>query len=371
MKKTSLLFGAILGCMLYTSCSDEGGKDDVNGDDPKIIKEAPLATEETPLKIEQLEKGISIDGATVKSGTISPTSNITFDVVDKEQSGFLDTGFNIELNVPDNYGGAILQILDESGNPSENYYDIPSDFKFSSSFKKRRKKHHKVSAKSLNDNNDSSLTIEVGFDETIPPGRFCYWICPYDADGNIGEPVEVCVEIESWGGNDNIAGTWNYTKEEEVVNGVLEVIDAGEADCTTSFTFCDSSEDEYEDCDTINSLSLTFLSNGAFTVNLNRTSTDIDFDDCQIKDFNSVSISKGNWAYNEEEGLITLVTNEYSETIDGEPVTDEYAIDDELGVGIELKLAVSGNNLEFSYNDTFSTGLDEQIEESVTIFFKK
>ena len=209
MKKT-ILTTSILASLLFFNCSKEDTPEENN-----IIEVPESTAEETIIEVGTLEDGISIEGATIQNGTISPNEETSFSVSKSEQSGFQDVGFEIELNVPENYAGAYLQLLSEDGTPSENYYDIPNATYSSKNLSTNTPsrffaiKSSSLSAKTLEDEVE---TIEVDFDNTVPAGSFCYYLCIYDTDGNISAPQTLCVEVEEWGGNDNLVGSWNLTK---------------------------------------------------------------------------------------------------------------------------------------------------------------
>ncbi|GAA4272138.1 hypothetical protein U6A24_11580 [Aquimarina gracilis] len=351
---SSLLLGAI-------SCgSDDESPADLTQVDPNPV-------EDMVIDVNTASQGISVNGATRVTGNApTPNGNISFETSATEQSAFLSNGFDIRLNVPDTYAGAYLQVV-ENGTAASDYLDIPN-LAFGASNATRTKKHgmFKNTPAKMNDN---EVTIDVNFAETLPPGQFCYFLCIYDDAGNISEPVEVCVEVEAWGGNNNLVGTWNYTKSVE--EGVTTNI--GDADCEAYEQFgCNNNEtitieDAY--CFTLNSLPIIFNADGTYSFEEKFSVRDIDFnataETCTptFKEEDETYSSRGNWAYDEEEKKLTLIEFSYVETSNGETFegTEENGY-----VIFSGTITLSGSELVIS--ETFN---EDGIELTDQYFFTK
>lgn len=314
MKKLNLfLFSALL--LGVISC----GSDDEAPSDLTLVD--PNPAEDVVIDANTVASGISVDGATRNTGNApAPNStDLTFDSNAAEQSAFLSNGFDIRINVPDTYAGAYLQVAG-----SNEYLTIPSSTIFAAKTAGKNKKTgiFKNTQAKMNDN---EVQIDVDFAASVPAGTFCYLLCIYDENGNISQPVEVCVEVEAWGGNSNLVGTWNYSKSIE--DGVT--IGIGEADCDDQNELtCDNNNtisvpDAY--CYTLNSVPITFNADGTYEYEAKSTYRSMDFDTtlatCTatfLPEEEETYISRGNWAYDEEEKKLTLVEFSYVEMQNGE-----------------------------------------------------
>ena len=393
MKKTILLSSVLVG-LFFTNCSsDDSTSNEGTGTDVEQNIE-----EETNIEITTLEDGISIEGATFETGTLTPNELTSFSVNEIEQSGFQDVGFEIELNVPDNYAGAYLQLLSEDGTTSENYYDIP-DASFSrkalnsnssSSGGLFSTKSSRQSAKSLE---DEVTTIEVDFDSTIPAGSFCYYLCIYDTEGNISAPQTLCVEVEAWGGNDALVGNWTFTKIDFTEFDKNYTQTAGQEICDNDGDYSINCYDDngsiikeefIEECNTIISLLLNLNSNGSQSYTTEDSYTEYDYEqfseDCTLvyDAFTSKDTATGNWAYNEEEKILTIIDYSYDEVItkNGEDYDDGYDSEDEVGIGFNLYVTKASSNeliLEARYNDLeyLEDGSFEEYEYKAVYYFTK
>ncbi len=382
MKKLILSF-ASLTSLLFINCSSDDSNSSSPSDGSMLLDVAQNPIEESPINLQTLEKGITIPDAIVKTGTITPTGDISFDIDAKKQSAFLDTGFSVELEVPDNYAGAFIQLKGDNGELSDTYFDISNNQSFG--FKNLNKQlstslftSKNTAAKSLEDDTNV-IEIDVEFENTIPPGRFCYLVCIYDDQGNISEPTEVCVEVEAWGGNSNLVGTWTYDREEIVLTDGTKTIRIGEkSDCFTNRTFCDNTQKEVEHCEVTNSLVFTLSANGTQTIEENTDEDQFIFDEEDINNcaetaaINILSTHKGNWAYNEEEKKLTLVIFEFSGSEDGEPITDEFEIADNIGIGFDVEVfKLTSNELVFKVEDIETIDNNGDVIDTTGFFYFK
>ncbi len=334
-----------LGVLALWSCKED---DDINFID---LLDVPQNTaEEARLDTENVEAGLIIEGATLETGTLTPSGDISFELDDTSYTGLQQLGFGMELTVPDNYAGTYLQLVEEDGTMSDNYFNIPVvsyDFEMSpkTQTKNKKKSHTSIfeahaKTKRVGQDEENVAYIDVSFAETISEGTFCYVLCIYDTEGNISAPTEVCVEIEAFGGNDALVGSWNFVKNEEYRDDVYEeTFTAGVDDCEeaslTAEQLCDSEASlKDEEC---------YSESGVFTINADGTfvfeyqSTDDSYEYNYNMDIEAscyyyveeVEEGKlyGNWSYNEEEKAFFLVATSREvilHTQNGEPYEDDY-----------------------------------------------
>ncbi|WP_010181949.1 hypothetical protein [Aquimarina agarilytica] len=362
MKKPILITCLSLFALL-ASCS----KND-DGNTPNAVNNN--SQEENSISLQNLDEGISISRAKkITESLPTPTGNINFNV-ENTQSATLNNGFSFEINVPDNYAGAYIQFQTADGNEkSSSYFDIPKE-SFGSGFKQLNNSNKGlkiVTQKSTN--NNSTEEIDVVFNETIPPGKFCYTICIYDADNNISQLQEVCVEVEAWGGSNELVGKWNLEKivYENETGETKKTVLLGEEDCdinsSNSNITCDNGEtitinNQY--CDITSKLEFTINSDGTASFLNDGIEKSLDYksskEQCNevFKTDNFTYKGKGNWAYDEEEKNFILVTFEDENFINGE--LEEQTNDDDEGPETdELNVvSVSGNELIFVLEETTS-----------------
>lgn len=397
MKKNVLLASCLISLMFVNCSKDDGVPSD---SDTGLVEVVESVVEEEEISISVLEKGISIEGASLKSGELTPNEQTSFSVDETELSGFQDVGFDIELNVPEDYAGAYLQIISEDGTASDNYYDIPSSIYYYKNSEKKTKlsffnketaSGKIVSAKDEEEVNE--VTIEVDFDGAIPAGSFCYYLCIYDADGNISAPQNICVEVEEWGGNDNLVGNWVFEKIVTTTNGISETVEDGEKDFDSYTTHCKTGiEYDVDPYFVIENFLFNLNANGSQSYSADIIDSSIDFesfdDNCEVKyDIYTENVNyTGNWAYDEEEEKLTLVDYTYNvsdETKNGEPYVDPYDYDEvyETGIGFDLYLvSVTSSELvvefreeytDYNYDESTGEYTTSPIKEVITYYFTK
>ncbi len=316
MKKTYLCFLAAVS-LAIVSCGDDDSND--NG----LITVNPDPTEEIALDPSNVSENIIIaNGTKVEGDAPAPNGDLSFSLTETNQSAFQKSGFEITFNAPANYAGSYIQVVSSNGTKASSYWDVSGFGKTKSSqqkSKRNKKRAITTTAKQLED----EVEIDVDFENTITAGTFCYFICIYDTDGNISEPVEVCVEVEAWGGNPNVTGTWNYIKT--VTNG--ETIELGQENfCEGDITItCDNQNTILIDeawCYVTTSLIMNFNEDGTYSYtekyfNSKALNYDTTQANCEATfdsdEEESIYVSKGNWAYDEEEGNLTLVEFEWTD----------------------------------------------------------
>jgi len=359
MKKAYLCAAASL-FLVAVSCSN----DDT---DTAFVSVNPDPSEEVALNPDDVSGNIIINNGTLVSGNApTPTGSLAFSLDETTQSGFQKNGFNIIFDGPTNYGGAYIQVQSADGTMAGNYWNVASPNRSNEITNRKRKS---ILGQLANKSNDQEIEIDVDFEDTVTAGTFCYVICIYDTDGNISQPIEVCVEVEAWGGNPNLVGTWNYTKQIE--NG--ETFSVGEQRCDDATVFCNNQEELVVPnayCDTTVSLPITFNADGTYEYLATGTFTDFDYnasaEACQAvfnDPKNDSYRSRGNWAYDEEEQKLTLVEFEYAE-ISGDETYEGTVENGDLLIDADSE--ITSNSLIL--RETFTSG---GITENFEIFFNR
>ena len=361
MKRT-LLCLTMSAFFAMISCSKDDDSDTTNQD----LENAAL--EEVALDATEVSSGIIIEGAEKKQGQApAPNGNATFIIDTKKQSAFQQNGFDIELQVPENYAGSYLVIQDANGMAAE-YFDIPkgAGLKNKNVAKPKTKKNFlKSSVQKMNEN---EVEIDVDF-KNIPPGQFCYLLCIYTEEGFVSQPSEICVEVEAWGGNSTVVGEWSFQKSTYVYDDINDTTEVGVIECDDRTIYCVNQdqvnvEDAY--CDTTLFGNLKFNNDGTYTYISETDVKTIDYEKSEeaceavFREFVEEVISNGNWAYNEEENILTIVEFEYTD----EEGTETYE-DGDLSFSGTLK--VDGSTMEI-YEEEIYEG---QLETYLSIFKRK
>lgn len=298
-----------------------------------------------------LNSGISIEGAVKKTTTPpKPNSNLNLSVSSNTIQGLQKSGFNLSFTSTEtNIAGAYLQFKDANGNFSTSFFDIPL-----ASLKQSKKGNVKRPIKSNKTIIEKkTYQINVDFTELIPAGKFCGELYIYDSANNISQPITVCIEVESWGGNAELVGEW-----------VLETSDYNE----TSSIYCANGtniEVPYEQV--VNEyLSLKLTETGNFEINDRSEYKNLDYDatnnSCSAvyeNDTNKYeSIQKGQWAYNEDSKKLTLVSFSYLDILEPQYneiyPNGELVIDDVTVSIINSKLVIVDTYIENGETFTFT-----------------
>ncbi|MCL5244634.1 DUF5004 domain-containing protein [Cellulophaga sp. 20_2_10] len=352
MKKVNLLLVCFLAVNFFSCSSDDDSS--AKNNDAEIN-----AQENEPLEINNVSSALIIEGATKKTGSITPTGGLEFTMDYSKQSAFQKNGFEIEFNSASDYTGAYIQLKDENG-MADSYFDIPrSEISISGKGEQTKKNRSFLKGKSAGKENDA--TIEVNLEESVTAGTFCYLICLYDGEGNISEPTEVCVTVEAWGGKSDLVGSWKFTKE--IADN--EEIKVNEEDCSTfDYTLCNE-EVIVDECSTVNFLNLKFNSDGTFNYQNSFSEKNINWNNSDeacdvIYDEEDTSADKsGKWAYNEEDNKLTLVVFSETETYDGE---EESYVFENGALDLEGTITISGSTLIIK--ELFeNVGLEDDIYE--------
>lgn len=381
MKFLKLTYVAI-ALLLAVNCSkdDDGSSSADTGS--SVLNNNESENQDIPLNV--LDQGLSIVGAEKISEALPEPNGATSFDVENSQSGFLNAGVQFELQVPSNYAGAYIQIQSTDGSQkSESYFNVPAESLFS--FKVKNNKGLKFISQSITENNPNISTeeIRIDFNESVPAGKFCYTICVYDTENNISLPQTVCVEVEAWGGNSEIVGSWKFTKQEESTNGgPISTVNLNEKDCEDPFSDTITCEDgntlNYTSnyCDTTTNLVLNINADGTQSIISEFIDESFDFTNSRLQCIEVLRVedikfeSSGNWAYDEEERIITFIEFANTETING--VVDSEVVED-FGFEIEL-VSVSASSLVVQVTDTytdFNSSSEEPETKTTKFFFEK
>ena len=175
-----------------------------------------LPVEEAPLDQNSFSNNVNIEGATQYQGEINPNANISFQLENSESIlATVETGFNIDLSVPESAEGAFVQFKSQNGDLADSFFGVP----ISSSNKPSRKDNTRY-ARKINKNKKNSTPLEfsfnISFNEISEAGIICVNIYVYDAASNVSYPVEVCVTINNFGGGPSgLTGSWRYVSWED------------------------------------------------------------------------------------------------------------------------------------------------------------
>ncbi len=313
MKKT-ILYSLLATTIFLTACKKDDDASDVTKTvtiinlDETVNDEAINSTEEFEIDVATLKSGIEIPSGDFVDA-LPPASNadLGLDLESTDVDGFKETGFSINFSTTDEIAGAYFRIKNTDGEYVNGYYDI-TDFDTENS---------RVASKKNKRGNSSKIAVaddyilDINFNENIPAGIFCVEICVYDASNNVGEIQTVCIEIEAWGGLENIADAYRVTSMDYLENGSI-------------------TETEY-------------LENGEWDIEMKPDGTYIESFD------NGDDVYYGKWAYNEVDKTLTTIdfVNVYKE--DGETITEEY----ENGSLYFEGVSIEANQDKMSWSDTF------------------
>ncbi|WP_289038155.1 hypothetical protein [uncultured Zobellia sp.] len=334
--KINLVLLLSISILQFTSC---GGSDD----SPEVKKEVA----EDPMKQQEEEKeeaeekeeeapsteesnkivdNVIIKGATKVEG-MPPTPNkaISMDLTEVDKNAFINEGFDIPVVSDAEVQGLYLQFKAADGGLSDSYLDVDLTTVSGKSAKKTRglvdygHRSFNLSAK------DTDFTAQVSFTAEIEPQEFCYVVCVYDGAGNISEPQEVCITVNSWGGPVDLVGEWEMTKqvfgEPDENDKVTEIV--GEELC----------EDDSDYCYIIDYLDLTLSADGTYLIERydRERSKDSTYENGEWWK----TTQEGNWSYTNEKELVLV----------------EYSYIEEDKDGVEVDVYEVGDADVYEYND--------------------
>ncbi|WP_396591025.1 hypothetical protein [Allomuricauda sp. R78024] len=367
----NLKIWALALVVTLAACSKDSESD--NDQNDQAIEEL----ENTPLQANEVANNVVIQGGTKNDGT-PPTPNeaISLDVSASSKTALLGEGFEVSIDSDAAITGAYLQFKANDGTMADSYYDIDINANSSSAKSLKRfmgKNGKNVSLITAKEDDD---TLDVDFNSNIEPGTFCYVICVYDADGNISAPQEVCVTVESWGGNGNLVAEWNLTKEEYPgEEGGIDIDLAGVSECDTNTATCSNEMTlEFEECYLVEFGSITFKEDGTYEYEYKGGEDYLDYntsiESCEASYIEYVYhyTSFGNWAYVADEKRLTIVEYSYNDAgTDGEGEQTYQPGDGELLYDGFIEL--DGNSLIIT--ESFDDDGDGIFEEVFKAYFEK
>ncbi len=357
MKITKTLLTLIALSVLIYSCSSDDGN--TNGNEQLADEQNQL--EEAPVPLANINSDISIDGAAKNQGTPpAPNSNINLEIDSGQAEAFQSSGFNLKFSTSEtNIAGAYLLFKDSDNNTASDYFDIPvSSFKTNKSDNTKSDKSLKRGPLSKNNNLvDGEYEIDVDFGSSFPPGKFCADLCIYDEQNNISQIVTVCIEVEAWGGNAEIAGEWVFDRYLEDAIEKREVVCENEETITADYYL----EDELTWTLVLNENGNYYESYKGFYKQLNieatRNSCTAEYENSSEED----SKYSGNWAYNEDKKTLTIIDFKFEDFLnasnnktyengaiyfDGENVTASI-------INGELVISDTYTEIDQTYTDTY------------------
>lgn len=313
---------------MICACSNDDAPND------NISTEEAEQLESVQLNANEVSSNVIIPGASRMQGNPpAPNGAISLDVSNSTGTAFLGEGFDISLSSNGNPIGAYIQFLSNDGTAAEDYFDV--NIANNASGKVRGASfmghHHGKLGALFAKVDDTKINVDFGLE--IPPGQFCYEICVYDEQGNISEPQEVCVTVESWGGKDDMEGDWVMVWEERSENGETIVFETGQEACY-SYTFeCVNGQAvEASECYTRTSGEVRINGNGSYRAEFHGNERWLDegasYENCEASyiDESFEDISEGQWAFVTDSNRLTIVEYYYKETVDG-AVEEEYTLE--------------------------------------------
>lgn len=339
MKKIPFLIVLTITLVLAKSCVPDDGPVD------------PPKKENT--SSEEVLNNVNIPGATrVEGQPPSPNQGISLTLDTQRTIALPEIGFSIPFESDGDVSGAYIQFRAEGEDYASAYYDVKLEDNVASS---KSTKRSRASAKKPSDD-----SFNVNLKPDLSTGTFCYAICVYDQSGNISAPQELCVTINSWGGNTALEGTWNLLRTEELYEGNTDVEQVGIEECVT---FSDETT-----CYLIDYNELTFDPDGTFRYEFRESNrnpaTEPDYVDYDIERI------AGNWSYDTSTGQLYFVIFSYEYEENGQVLETEIYPngDDEFGVAQRIELGA--NTLQMVFDEIDSDG-DGNIDESYIEYYER
>lgn len=200
MKKYSIL---LLCFVLSFACKKENSN--TNNTNNNISRNE----DEKPLDANIVANSFQITDAVVKVGnppspSVSSSAPQIRQTPVAKQAIISGVDFKIPINLTNlnvaELGGVYIKV-----EGSNKYFDVPA------SSINLRKSSNTHSAFVFNDDTSGTVTINPG---DLQPGTFCVSYCVYDAQNQVSNIIQVCYEVEEFGGADFIQGNWHVYKTE-------------------------------------------------------------------------------------------------------------------------------------------------------------
>lgn len=330
------VIAVFFSCLTYSCSSDDSSES--GGGDSELANQQNQQ-EESSVALATIETGVDVVGATKNTGAPpQPNSNINLTVASSQFEAVQSAGFNLRFSTTETtVAGAYLQFTDSDNNATSSYFDIPV-----SSFEQAKRTKAKQTSRGVFSKNnafvDGDYQIDIDFDNTFPPGKFCGVLCIYDSANNISQPITVCVEVEAWGGNASLVGTWIES-------------DDNDNDDTTSVTCNNNEQINVSYDETVRQDSeITLSANGDFEILNDEEYRTIDYtasaEVCSAVYSEEVFKDKyretGKWAFNEDNQTLSVVGFAIVDLLD--PSESEEFPEGELLLQ-SAKVQLNGNTL--------------------------
>lgn len=352
------LIAALLG-MIFSCSNDDSGNNDITTEEAEQL-------ESTQLEADEVSAHVIIPGADkIQGNPPTPNGAISLDVSNSTSTAFLGEGFDISFSSNGSPIGAYIQFLSNDGTAANEYFDVNIAANISGKAGKSaflNHAHTKI-AGHTSKNDDTEINVDFGLE--IPPGQFCYEICIYDEQGNISEPQEVCVTVESWGGMDDMAGLWEMVREERTENGQRIVFETGQEACYDyDFECVDGQAIDAQECYTRISGEVRINSDGSYRAEFDGAdrwlNQGVSYESCQPAYINETfeDISEGQWAFVSGSNRLTIVEYYFRGKIDGE-LDEEYNL--EAG---DARLVLDGT-IELDGDSFVITEIEDEDQDGV------
>ncbi|TRX59430.1 hypothetical protein FNH22_09720 [Fulvivirga sp. M361] len=316
--KNQLLF-SLLALFFLAACGDD---------------DTPAAEEEKiPVAIDnpdEVTNALTVEGATLKTGTPPAPSNDTAAPVLDENIGDLKviTGTDLIVPINETNSGDVAGVYIQVKGASE-YYDVPAS-KLATGGRIAFGRLQKT-GRTMED-----LTLSVGIPDNLSPGEFCVLYCVYDQESRVSNIIEECITVLAFGGEESAFLTDNEwemvsqyefeeysgsTYEEETLVGVTN-----EETYTSSIPCDDQSSQEVEvtELRRIDYIYAAFSKEGGFQFKISEYEKERDYEKTNCTDGliyeekTVVETFDGAWSYDSNTAKITLIGTIEDDDIDSE-----------------------------------------------------
>lgn len=358
------LFAAIL---VTVSCGKETADTIADTFDEEVEQ-----LENTVLDVDTISNNVIIEGgAKMEGAPPTPNGAISLDISDSGKSAFLGEGFDVSLGSDANLIGAYIQFKSKDGTVSDSYYDVNLEANSTDLYDKSARRRREAKLNSFSTSKTDETVLDVDFNANIEPGEFCYVLCVYDNAGNISDPQEICLTVESWGGNNALVGAWKLTKEVDTAAGVTVTTAIGEEVCESySTTQCaDGGTYQLGSCTTRDSMDLTINNDGTYEYDHRFSGRHVDpslsDENCEAiyKEDTEFATSAGKWAFIAEEDRLVLLEFAYEEGFDDQVYTGTY----EIGQAYDFY----NGQIQLESNTFIMTDESSEYDEVSSYYFEK
>ena len=313
---------------LFYSCTSD------NVENNTITTQQAAQLESVQLQADDVSTEAVIAGASKVQGNLpTPNGAITLDVTNSTTTAFLGEGFDINFSSDGNPVGAYLQFVSNDGVAASDYFDINIAANASGKGSRASGLSFNGNIPSIRARKNADSEIDVDFGVDLPPGQFCYTICVYDEQGNISEPEQVCVTVESWGGMDEMDGAWVMVREERNEDGQMVVFETGQEACYQHTFECnDGQAISASECYTRTLGEVQINSDGTYRAEFNGLERWMDggssADNCEAVYVEETfeDISEGRWAFVTDSNRLTIVEYYFRGIINGD-LDEEFTLD--------------------------------------------